>query len=401
MSGTKIAALWIASLALVFAVGRQLDRPASHAGAPPEAMGAGVLAALEHEDPAQGVVALAQWLTVLDRTNVSGAVEAFEEVLFRVEEPEVRLLADRWTRIDPEAAFAHLRGWPIARRKWALSTVFRVWGERDPSAARAAIRTLARSEPEQVRVAAQSNLVHGWTRSGDPGVWTYLASFVDVPNLANRLTTQALFIVSRNEGTDAVVERVESALQEGDALAPILFRAAIVQVAGNDGPRAAAWVDAHADRSYADGAAVKVATGWMQNDADATFGWLETRPAEERRDAIQAGFARWLERDRDAAIAWLEAVERGPMHDAAIAEVFNALVLEPELAIRWAERLQNSDERRRRLVSIGQRWMKLDPEASQKWLRTSELSSDDRARVRQSAVQSGRGAGSARPAEAG
>jgi ribosomal 50S subunit-associated protein YjgA (DUF615 family) len=85
-------------------------------------------------------------------------------------------------------------------------------------------------------------------------------------------------------------------------------------------------------------------------------------------------FAYWLSSHPGKAEAWLEDAEPSEALDPALRAMAQSTANDdPVTAIEWAQRIQDPGTRERTLVRIGQRWYRVDPEATRRWLAVSGL----------------------------
>jgi hypothetical protein len=72
----------------------------------------------------------------------------------------------------------------------------------------------------------------------------------------------------------------------------------------------------------------------------------------------------------------------GPSRDAALGSYIDALAeSNPELAVGWIDRLIDPETRSSRIESVATVWLAADPPAAQAWLKTVELTEDQKQRL--------------------
>jgi len=391
VSKLALKVLFISFVALSFGLGWYLG---SRRGAPPVAesmqaprphlapragdeLGAAVADVLDDPDllsRAPSFIQLLEGLSPEDFQQIAASYEeAFAEVGRDVRELDMELLIHAWSRVDPEGAFERARGWPPYWRRKACSILIQAWAERDPGAARRALKSL--EDPAEARTYLDA-LVRGWAISGEPGLEELVAATPRGSALQKRTSLLVRYRV-RQWGPEAAMRWAEALPDdEHSRFKQEVFRKASTLVALRDPLQAAAWADAHRGRDYADGMAARVAMVWVMNDADATFEWLRTHPPGEDRDwAVKRAFERWSSKDREAAAEWLRRAELGELLEPAIDVFARSLSARaPRDAIVWAERIADEARRQACLIAIGQTWHRRDPEGARAWRASSGLS---------------------------
>lgn len=358
------------------AVGAASELPAEHPSTlSAKAMGDSVREALRDQDTLDRLSALGRLLQGLHVKNLSGALEAYEENLGSAGEAEVRLFAHAWARFDAPAAFERFLGWSRPKAKIAAPAALYGWAVLDPWAAKRAADSIQDSGDRTFSDKCLGSVVRGWVLSGQPGLAEYLAS---LPNGTARLYLTSLMVAQsiNKDGPEAVMHWVESLPEDSNHnFKQTVFERAANGISLRNPAQAGAWVEAHANRNYSQGAMLLVARNWVRVDGSAALGWLERQPPGEARNAaVSAAFARWLKFDREAAENWIRKTTLSHALDPAVGVYARTLAaVSPPEAIAWAERIRDEDLRVRSLTNIGRIWLRRDPGAARTWLAQSEL----------------------------
>jgi hypothetical protein len=350
---------------------------------------AAVQAALLDPDRLAGVEALAAVLRKSGPDQVPEVLAGFETVFLDVAEIEVVLLAEWWADFDPKAAFDWSRNSAIGHHPLVMHSVLEAWARRDPLAARDALAGLV--DPF-LRRGSIDSLISGWDASGRPGLIEYLRSLGASVDALMSMAPLARRHVLRDgaEGAFAWAEAFPEDPPE-DALRFKLqmFRRVASAAAPIDPEKTAAWAARHANGPNGDGLLARTATGWVSQfgDGEKVLRWLSTQPdGAQRDDAVQEGYIAWSIRSYDQATAWLLATPHQLWMEPALGVQASRLATtDPEAAIAIARGLQNPDLREQTYVSIGDTWLRRDPEAARRWLASGEPSESARNQILQAA----------------
>jgi hypothetical protein len=337
------------------------------------------------------VAGLSRILQGLGPENVASVAGAYEQLMADrgggVHSIDARLLAQAWASFDPEGALQRLSGWSRYHRENVLPELIIAWASRDPLAAK---RALESGDTGLAVEGLMDSLVRGWALADEPGLDEFVAATPPGGTLQRR--TMMLVRARHNrEGSQAVIRWAESLPDDPDSrFKPEAFRKAATVVTRDDPLLAAAWVEEHRGRDYADGMMRRVAMQWGRQDGEALFEWLRDQPPGEERDsAMRSGYEKWLTADREGAMAWMRRLELHPSLEPALDVFARALArTSPEEAVDWAGRIADPKRREGCLVAIGQAWHRSDSEAAWSWLARSELSDE----ARRAVVEGPRGA---------
>jgi len=355
---------------------------------------AAVQAALLDPDRLAGVEALAALLRRSGPEQLPEIRSAFETVFLDVADLEVVLLAEWWADFDPKAAFDWSRNSAIGHHPLVMHSVLEAWARRDPLAARDALAGLV--DPFMKRGAIDS-LISGWDASGQPGLIEYLRSLGASVDALMSMAPLARRHVLRDgpEGAFAWAEAFPEDPPE-DALRFKLqmFRRVASAAAPIDPEKTAAWAARHANGPNGDGLLARTATGWVSQsgDGEKVMRWLSTQPdGKQREDAVQEAYVTWSTGWHDQATAWLLAAPHELWLEPALqVHAARLAITDPEAALAVARGLQNPDLREATFASIGDTWLRRDPEAARRWLASGEPSESVRNQILQAAGEAGR-----------
>ena len=130
-------------------------------------------------------------------------------------------------------------------------------------------------------------------------------------------------------------------------------------------------------------AANTVISRWAQFDGAGAAAWASQFPEGGMRDAAWAQVARqWAFQDWTSTADWLRTLPDGPGRDGAI-DSFVASVdgYDIQTATEWAGAIGNPEQRLAKLRSTFQRWLGENREAAMNWLEKSNLPAETRSRM--------------------
>jgi len=334
-----------------------------------------VATALRDPETVARTVALVRLLEQLEPGNVAGAAAAVDERLTVIEESDLQLFLHAWAAFDTQAALDHALAWPLkTKREFGAGKVIYYWAWRDgASDAKFNLDSLVESD---VRKSARSELVKGWTRSGDyEGVTAYVS---ELPHgdLRDRYSAIVVAAIVANEGSDGAMAWADGVPEDAnDNFKRTAFLKALRHVSARDPEQGAAWYEQQADQPYSNLGMSVVATEWIERDPESTFAWLGSQPVGGQRDlAMRFAMRRWLATDPDSAGVWMRSGDRS----GEFAPTLDTYALwlaqhDPAEAVQWGARVPDETQSAKVLIAAGRRWRARDPEAFQAWLADAEL----------------------------
>jgi len=332
-------------------------------------------------DPIERVQVLAETFTELDPSHLDAVLHAYDSVIVQRGDPEIILVAQWWTRFDPEAAFKWTRLHWEARVPVVVSAVIREWARIDPEQAYEVVGPYNTGDhPLAPYVYA---LVVGWEESGRPGLDDTLAQMSGAH--AQRATTATMRRRVRQLGADGAIAWAEALPQESQNNAYQRLASALAEVAPE---RAAEFAERHIGSGRGRWLPRRVGTRWAKYDPEATMAWLETLPpGDERDDGVTESFRRWLKGDRPSAHAWARSLP-GREGDKSWSEPVIALYSldiasnTPEEAVAFANANLRDPERRKSGVGNPLRyWILQDESAALAWLAESDFDEKTKTKI--------------------
>ena len=330
-------------------------------------------------DPIERTRLLAEIFGELEPSHLDAVLNAYETVLFELGDPEIVLLAQWWTRFDPEGAFRWTRFKWEARVPTVVVAVIREWAKIDPEAAYAVVGPFNSGEhPMAPYVYA---LVVGWEESGRPGLDNLLAN-LSGPH-AQRATTATMRRRVRRLGAEGAIAWAE-ALPE--AAQPNAYRRLASALAEVDPEEATKFAERHMGPDQALWLPRRVGTRWAKYDPEAAMAWLSTlTPGAERDDGVTNTYRRWLGRDRRAAHEWIRALTSpggGPRWAEPAVALYSLSLAEesPKEAVAFA--YANIRDDKLRTAGVGnpvRYWLLQDEPAARAWLAESNF--DEKAKA--------------------
>jgi hypothetical protein len=235
--------------------------------------------------------------------------------------------------------------------------------------------------------------VRGWYESGVPGLSDYIFD-AGASRGGQILISGYAAELAYHKGAQGVADWIDSVRARKD-LAPTLVthvhRKGIPEMAIADAEAAMAYCDIHCDEPYAEAARVRLVERLgMIGQADRTMAWIEASSDADPEDRAEAGrlaFRDLTRADREAAFAWADQAFVKYRNESWIQPIITFAIgartlRDPEKALDWIDLLPEGQKREDALISIGRRWLKLDPPAAEAWLETSPLDDEAREKAR-------------------
>jgi hypothetical protein len=294
---------------------------------------------------------LSGFLQALTPANLPGALEALEPRLPWLVTDELRVFMLAWTRFDPLGALEHVLAWPAQFRRNGSGAAIYAWAFREPAAA---LQALDSVEDPELREFMEARLVAGWTHG--PHKQSAAEFIASLPESPRRFAYLGMLAWELSKaGPEAVTKWAEAVPESAGRYKASVFLKASSTLAAIDPHRTAQWVEAHQDRSYADGAARVVARAWATSDAPSAMAWLTgLRPGAQRDRAVSATFGAWLERSPEEAAPWLRGETPKRALDPGVRLMVERTRAEtPASALEWARAIDDPQLRRRMIAGLG------------------------------------------------
>lgn len=334
-------------------------------------------------DPLERGRLLAEKLQQLGPDSLQDVLDAYDAVYFELGDFEFEMLATWWARFDPSAAFDFTRTYWEANNYSVPQAVLRQWATLDPQAAVDAA-LMAGASPE-VPDPFINAVVTGWDESGHPGLYEFVYNLGSGFQRQRALMHLAQRQVRRN-GVDATLAWAESLPSEGKnaTLKLNAFRRAASAATQVDPESAAEFARKHYHSPYGKGVPSWVGRRWTGQDPEAAMVWLSTLPEGANRDkGVSDTYLAWLRGDREGAMEW--ASRQDPEADwfqPALSTYARQLSLtDRERALELAAYVDHPEYRLLTIGRIVRSWLYEDRVAARIWLKNSDLSLKDRARI--------------------
>ncbi len=294
--------------------------------------------ALEDPDWLTRSYRFSSFLVGLNPENLPDALEVLEPHLRFLLTEEFRVLMLAWARFDAPGAFAQAQSWPPHIRRTAGGAAMYAWGFRNPLEA---VRELSRVEDGDLQAFWATRLLAGWAH-GDyrDSAAEYIAALPESTTRRRYIT--ALVWEIAKEGPETLMRWAERVPDDSERVKRSVFQEASGTLAGVDPEATALWLQEHAGRDYAIDALVVLARAWAATDPAAAMAWLIALPddAEQREEAVAAGFRVWFKRAPADAEAWLRSASPAPAVDPAVRfMVEQTRAQAPEAARAWEARI--------------------------------------------------------------
>ncbi|MDE0189831.1 MAG: hypothetical protein OXQ90_00600 [Gammaproteobacteria bacterium] len=336
---------------------------------------------LVHRWASQDPDAALQWALVQPGSN--RGFDALREVAGEIAEHSPREMFELAEALDPP------------RRNRVAREVLYAWGGSDPVAALEALMAMKNAGhlPEMVGV----SVVNAWAREDAGGAFEWVRG--QTPSSA-RSSMLAVTLAHLGESDP---ERALTLAEELDGVARLLAIDRVLEVWGEESPRAAAaWLDERLEdlpieaqrqvlptvvRRLADespDSALRLIEGIRDSDAKQAAGfqliatWVETDPQAAVRaiarldDSMsqtlyQFAFQSWSRFDPESATKFLDQIPSSQRDGAIQGVVQQTASSDPDLAEQLFERLQGDEARRRAAVDLFRRLSEVDPKRAERY----------------------------------
>jgi hypothetical protein len=388
-----VAALWVATVAAAFGIGRVMTSPHTPPPStpPPGELATSILLAIGEGDPLVRLRRTASLLQDLGPEALPEVSALYERMLPLIDPWELGPFFTAWARFHPAGAVEHALAWPRGemqqQRELGVRTAVEEWARLDPDTAHGAAEQIAADHP-RLRPHVWRGLATGWVHAsrGPEGLAAFLADLRPRHQRDAALGVAAQTLV-RKGGAETALAWADPILRdesyESEFKRPV-FESTLRAAARWDPERAAAWATEHREAEYAEEGPLIVAGFFGPRDGPAAMDWLAGYPAGKVRDqAVREAFGKWSGVDALGAEAWLDAVSRTALHDPALEVRAEQLAgRRPEDALGWCLRIQDPARQQSCLESRAQSWYARNAVAAEVWLQQSPLDEEARRRVR-------------------
>lgn len=388
-------AVWIASIAIAFFIGRSLSFSGSSS---PDLRAPTTLEALQLERSSSS---LNQTTSSQEPANVAenelqplqqpNREQTLQMLTAAFELPQsdpsrsstIRNLLKQLAITDPLTALELTDSISSLRdAERARTDILKVWANREPMAALAWADTHLADVPSNLRSSQMRAIMQGFAESNPKAAFSYANGLSEATPADMRYKNRLL---------GAVIETQIQSGGLGDAQTTIalladgptkehLQRELVDEWAAFDPDAAAAYV-----QSLGDAANTQLKTTliseWAENDPAAAAAWLSTLSTEDPAygRATTEITREWTRYDLTASSEWLNSLPASPELDRAVATyTFRAAQEDPPTAMSWAESISNDRMRSKMMEQVAANWKTEDPQSFTNYLDKSDLSEKER-----------------------
>jgi hypothetical protein len=394
-------AVWFASIALAFFIGRALsstgtstERTAS------EALGAGQIQEAMRSAPARADTVAAsadeeEAAATLEqlRSQSSEMTRQLLNAAFAVpisdpgrSETINQLLAQLATS-DPLAALEITES--IASRRdaeRARNNILTVWASNEPMAALAWADSALADVPYNLRNSQMEAIIQGFAETNPKGAFNYANAMSEANSselrLKNRLLSEVIVTQIRGGGLEEAHATI-TLMVDGPSK-DNLQRELVNEWAAFDPVSAAAYVQGLGSDAST-GMKTALIGEWAESDPAAAAAWLSNLSAEDPayRQATTQITREWTRYDLTASSEWLNSLPASPELDRAVATyTYRAAQEDPPTAMSWAESINNASIRERMMLQVAANWKNYDPQGFTNYLDNSDLNEKEREQLK-------------------
>ena len=338
---------------------------------------------LVKNDPLERGALLAPKLQSLGPEALPQVLDAYNDVFFEIGDFEFEMLATWWARFDPQAALDYTRSYWAASNYSVPQAVIRQWASQDPRAAAFAAMSSGDLESSDPYI---HSLVTGWDESGHPGLYEFIRN-LGPGHPRQRALMQIAQRQVRRDGTESAIEWAEGLPGTGSKDATLkrnAFRRVASAVTEVDPEAGAAFSEKHFHSPFGQGVPERVGRRWVFYEPEATMDWLMTLPSGSNRDqAVEESYRSWSRRDAPSAMAWAAQKNLEEAWFQPALSVYARQVGQSDIqdGVALAIAVQNEDYRLLTIARVVRTWVRQDRVAALAWLKQSELSPQDQARI--------------------
>ena len=388
-------AVWIASIAIAFFIGRSLSFSGSSS---PDLRAPTTLEAQQLE---RSSGSLNQTASSQEPANVAenelqplqqpNREQTLQMLTAAFELPQsdpsrsstIRNLLKQLANTDPLAALELTDSISSLRdAERARTDILKVWANREPMAALAWADTHLADVPSNLRSSQMRAIMQGFAESNPKAAFSYANGLSEATPADMRYKNRLLGAVIETQiqsGGLADVQTTIALLPDGPTKEH-LQRELVDEWAAFDPDAAAAYV-----HSLGDAANTQLKTTliseWAENDPAAAAAWLSTLSTEDPAygRATTEITREWTRYDLTASSEWLNSLPASPELDRAVATyTYRAAQEDPPTAMSWAESISNDRMRSKMMEQVAANWKTEDPQSFTNYLDKSDLSEKER-----------------------
>ena len=393
-------AVWFASIALAFFIGRAL----SSTGTSTEQTASEALSAAQLQEAVRSATARVD--TAGAATGEAEAEDTFEQLRTQssamtrqllnaalavpISDPgrseTINQLLEQLAASDPLAALEFADGIASLRdAERARNNILEVWASNEPMAALAWADSALADVPYNLRNSQMEAIIRGFAETNPKGAFNYANALSEATTSELRLKNRLLSeVIETQIGGGGLAEaQTTIALMPDGPSKENLQRELVNEWAAFDPVSAAAYVQGLGSDAST-GMKTALIGEWAESDPAAAAAWLSNLSTEDPAysHATTQITREWTRYDLTASSEWLNSLPAAPELDRAVATyTYRAAQEDPPTAMSWAESINNANMRNRMMQQVAANWKNDDPEGFTSYLDNSDLNEKEREKL--------------------
>ena len=393
-------AVWFASIALAFFIGRAL----SSTGTSTEQTASEALSAAQLQEAVRSATARVD--TAGAATGEAEAEDTFEQLRTQssamtrqllnaalavpISDPgrseTINQLLEQLAASDPLAALEFADGIASLRdAERARNNILEVWASNEPMAALAWADSALADVPYNLRNSQMEAIIRGFAETNPKGAFNYANALSEATTSELRLKNRLLSeVIETQIGGGGLAEaQTTIALMPDGPSKENLQRELVNEWAAFDPLSAAAYVQGLGSDAST-GMKTALIGEWAESDPAAAAAWLSNLSTEDPAysHATTQITREWTRYDLTASSEWLNSLPASPELDRAVATyTYRAAQEDPPTAMSWAESINNANMRNRMMQQVAANWKNDDPEGFTSYLDNSDLNEKEREKL--------------------
>ncbi|MDA9260764.1 hypothetical protein N9P58_02740 [Puniceicoccaceae bacterium] len=393
-------AVWFASIALAFFIGRAL----SSTGTSTEQTASEALSAAQLQEAVRSATARVD--TAGAATGEAEAEDTFEQLRTQssamarqllnaalavpISDPgrseTINQLLEQLAASDPLAALEFADGIASLRdAERARNNILEVWASNEPMAALAWADSALADVPYNLRNSQMEAIIRGFAETNPKGAFNYANALSEATTSELRLKNRLLSeVIETQIGGGGLAEaQTTIALMPDGPSKENLQRELVNEWAAFDPVSAAAYVQGLGSDAST-GMKTALIGEWAESDPAAAAAWLSNLSTEDPAysHATTQITSEWTRYDLTASSEWLNSLPASPELDRAVATyTYRAAQEDPPTAMSWAESINNANMRNRMMQQVAANWKNDDPEGFTSYLDNSDLNEKEREKL--------------------
>ena len=393
-------AVWFASIALAFFIGRAL----SSTGTSTEQTASEALSAAQLQEAVRSATARVD--TAGAATGEAEAEDTFEQLRTQssamtrqllnaalavpISDPgrseTINQLLEQLAASDPLAALEFADGIASLRdAERARNNILEVWASNEPMAALAWADSALADVPYNLRNSQMEAIIRGFAETNPKGAFNYANALSEATTSELRLKNRLLSeVIETQIGGGGLAEaQTTIALMPDGPSKENLQRELVNEWAAFDPLSAAAYVQGLGSDAST-GMKTALIGEWAESDPAAAAAWLSNLSTEDPAysHATTQITREWTRYDLTASSEWLNSLPASPELDRAVATyTYRAAQEDPPTAMSWAESINNAHMRNRMMQQVAANWKNDDPKGFTSYLDNSDLNEEQREKL--------------------